>query len=68
MACTHCEKTLHGGLDTFGPVRAPVCQSCWLAYSKPVARIIHTLVFDEKGNVTTEEIRVDRVEEEKVRA
>jgi hypothetical protein len=64
MTCQRCEKRLFDGLDTFGPVHAPVCQACWLAYREPVTTIIHTLEFDERGNIITEGIRVDRVEEE----
>ena len=29
MNCLLCNRELSGGLDTFGTLEAPLCQSCW---------------------------------------
>ncbi len=62
--CAHCTTPLIGGLDTFGPIHAPMCQACWLAYREPVTTIVHTLELDDQGNIIAEGIRVERDDDE----
>lgn len=29
IACTVCEMELENGVDTYGPIDAPMCWACW---------------------------------------
>lgn len=75
IRCIVCRCGLTGGVDTFGALHAPQCQSCWLRHGEVtevddsipslvrVARrkpqITHTIELGENGEVVSHGIKIE---------